>query len=133
MIFSKSRAPKYLVLNWARRSLSGLISVMVCSAPVFAQNVVLTGALSGRATDPTGAPVSRASVVARSIDTGVEHSAETSSAGIYHFPVLAPGKYSITASLNGFRNAQGLVQVLVGNTTYKTSNSNSGPPRTQFR
>ena len=82
-----------------------------------AQNVVLTGALSGRVTDQSGAIVPGASVVVRSLATGVQQSAETNHAGLYRFPVVMPGTYSITASLKGFRDVQDLVRVLVGNTT----------------
>src|SRR5271155_5787244 len=82
-----------------------------------AQNVVLTGALSGRVTDPSGAVVPGASVVISNLQTSIKQSVETNRAGLYRFPVLTPGSYSIAATLKGFRDAQGLVQVLVGNTT----------------
>jgi hypothetical protein len=81
-----------------------------------AQNVVLTGSLGGRVSDQSGALVSGASVVARNLATGVEQSAATNHAGLYRFPALMPGAYSITASLKGFRDAQVLVRVLVGTT-----------------
>jgi hypothetical protein len=78
------------------------------------QNVVLTGSLSGRASDPSGAVVPGASVVVRNLATGVEQSGATNHAGIYQFPALLPGAYSITASLKGFRDVEVLTQVLVG-------------------
>ena len=94
------------------------LSVLLLSyAPATAQNVVLTGALSGRATDQSGAAAPRVRVIVRDIDTGVEQSTETNDTGFYRFPALAPGAYSITAALKGFRDAEGLVQVLVGNLT----------------
>src|SRR5271155_3233957 len=62
-----------------------------------AQNVVLTGSLSGRVTDPSGAVVPGASVVAQNLSTGVQQSANTNHAGLYRFPVIMPGAYSITA------------------------------------
>jgi len=79
-----------------------------------AQNVVLTGSLSGRVSDPSGAVVPGASVVVRNLATGVEQSAATNHAGIYQFPALMSGAYSITASLKGFRDVEVLAQVLVG-------------------
>src|SRR5208282_3868866 len=98
--------------------------VAVCSVLVIlascvlltAQNVVLTGALCGRVTDPSGAVVPGASVVVHNLQTAVEQSAETNHSGLYQFPVLAPGFYSIAASLNGFRDVRALVRVQVGNT-----------------
>jgi hypothetical protein len=82
-----------------------------------AQNVVLTGALSGRVTDQSGAVLPGASIVVQSLATGVQQTAATNHAGLYRFPVVVPGAYSVTASREGFRNVQVLVKVLVGNNT----------------
>jgi hypothetical protein len=82
-----------------------------------AQNVVLTGSLGGRVTDPSGAIVPRAALVLRNLATGVEQTAQTNRAGLYRFPVVAPGTYSVTVSLKGFRDVQALVRVQVGNAT----------------
>jgi hypothetical protein len=82
-----------------------------------AQNSVLTGAIGGRVTDQAGAVVPEASVAVRNLATGLQLSATTNHAGIYHFLVLMPGTYSVTASGKGFHDVEALVQVLVGNTT----------------
>ena len=82
-----------------------------------AQNVVLTGSLSGRVTDPSGAMVPGAQIVVRNLATGVQQLATTNYNGLYHFPAVMPGAYSIVASFKGFRDVQALVRVLVGNTT----------------
>ncbi len=100
-----------------RLAICNVLVVLASCVLLTAQNVVLTGALSGRATDQSGAVVPGASVVVQNIETGVKQSAETNHTGLYRFPVLTPGSYSITASLKGFRDVQGLIQVLVGNTT----------------
>jgi hypothetical protein len=99
------------------RLLLAALFVLASMLPLRAQNVVLTGAIGGRVTDSSGAVVSGASVVVRNLATGVEQSADTNHAGLYRFPVVAPGNYSITASLKGFRDVESLVRVLVGNTT----------------
>jgi hypothetical protein len=93
----------------------GLASLMAIS--LHAQNVVLTGAISGRVTDQSGAVVPGASVVVRNLGTGVEQSAVSNHTGVYQFPVLKPGTYSVTASITGFHEIEALVRVLVGNTT----------------
>jgi Carboxypeptidase regulatory-like domain/TonB dependent receptor len=100
-----------------RPSLCTLWIMLASCVSLFAQNVVLTGALSGRVTDQGGAPVPRVSIVMRNLATGVQQSTVTNHAGLYQFPVVAPGTYSITASLKGFRDVQVLVRVLVGNIT----------------
>jgi len=81
-----------------------------------AQNVVLTGAINGRVTDGSGAIVPGASVVVRNLATGVEQSAVTNRVGLYQFPSLMPGTYSLTASVKGFHDLEALLRVLVGNT-----------------
>ena len=92
--------------------------ILLASSPLLrAQNVVLTGSLSGRVTDQSGAVVPGASVVVQNLGTGVKLSAETNQAGLYRFPAVMPGSYSITVNLKGFRDVHALVQVLVGNTT----------------
>ncbi|HXZ40906.1 MAG TPA: carboxypeptidase regulatory-like domain-containing protein [Terriglobales bacterium] len=94
-----------------------VLLVLASCALLTAQNVVLTGSLSGRVTDQTGAVVPGANVVIQSLATGVQQSATTNHDGLYHFPAVMPGAYSIAASLKGFRDVQVLVRVLVGNTT----------------
>jgi Carboxypeptidase regulatory-like domain len=81
------------------------------------QNVVLTGSLGGRVRDQSGAAVPGAAVVVRNLATGAQQSADSNGAGLYRFPVLMPGAYSITASLKGFRDVQVLVRVQVGSAT----------------
>jgi hypothetical protein len=100
-----------------RLKVGAVWAVLATCLLLSAQNVVLTGSLGGRVTDPSGAIVRGAAVVVRNLATGVQQSAETNHAGLYRFPVLMPGAYSLTASLKGFRDVQALVRVLVGNTT----------------
>jgi len=94
-----------------------ILTVLASCILLTAQNVVLTGSLGGRVTDQSGAVVPRAAVVVRNLATGAQLSAESNGAGLYRFPVLMPGAYSITASLKGFRDVQVLVRVQVGNAT----------------
>jgi hypothetical protein len=101
--------------NW--KAVCNLAFVLVCCAVLSAQNVVSTGALAGRVTDQSGAAVPGVSVLLRNLGTGAQQSVDSNSAGLYRFPVLVPGTYSITASLNGFRDVLVLVKVQVGNAT----------------
>jgi Carboxypeptidase regulatory-like domain/TonB dependent receptor len=110
---------------WSGRALSlarcltiGWVLVVLPNCELLtAQNVVLTGALSGRIFDPSRAVVSGASVVVENLATGVKQSVVTNYTGLYQLPALMPGSYSITASLKGFRDVQVLALVSVGNTT----------------
>ena len=113
------------VIRRYERKLPMAIRVVACTvflmlascASLTAQNVVLTGALSGRVTDQSYAVVPGVLVEVQNLATGVKQSAETNHAGLYRFPEVMPGTYSVTASLKGFRDVQVLVRVLVGNTT----------------
>ncbi len=99
------------------RLLLAALFVLASMLQLRAQNVVLTGAIGGRVTDQSGAIIPGASVVVRNLATGVEQTTATNHAGLYRFPVVTPGSYSMVASLRGFRNVQVLMQVRVGNTT----------------
>jgi hypothetical protein len=95
-----------------------VLAVLAMGVWAAAQNVVLAGSLSGRITDQSGAVVTGASVVMRSLATGVEQTTESNRDGFYRFAAVTPGTYSLSASLKGFRDVQvSLVRVLVGNTT----------------
>jgi Carboxypeptidase regulatory-like domain len=83
----------------------------------FGQNVILTGAISGRVTDATGAIVTGASVTVRNLGTGIEQTTRTGRAGLYQFQALMPGNYSVIAGGQGFREVEALVRVQVGNTS----------------
>ena len=64
---------------------------------LIAQNVVLTGSFSGRITDQSGAVIAGASVDLQNLATGIQQTIETNHAGVYRFPVLTPGTYSVRA------------------------------------
>lgn len=100
-----------------RRFVCGAWLISVCCLQLWAENVVLTGAISGPVTDASGAVVSGTSLVSQSLNAGLQQSTATNRNGLYHFSVLVPGTYSVTVSGKGFREAASLVQVLVGNNT----------------
>ena len=60
------------------------------------------GALSGTVTDASGAVIAGAKVVATQVDTQVNYEAVSSSAGTFHFPELALGRYDVTVTMAGF-------------------------------
>jgi hypothetical protein len=64
----------------------------------------VTAALSGTVTDPNGAVVPGASVTVKSIATGNEFRAVTTSQGTYIVPSLNPGVYSLTVTATGFKS-----------------------------
>ena len=60
------------------------------------------GSISGLVTDPSGAIIPGARIVAQSQANGVKQSTVSTAAGLYSFISLAPGEYQVTASAKGF-------------------------------
>ena len=59
--------------------------------------------LSGRVTDPTGAAVPNAKVIATETETGAKSETIASAEGEYTLPFLTPGPYAITVEAAGFK------------------------------
>lgn len=64
------------------------------------------GSVTGVVRDPSGAAVANAPLVAREKSTGIETEGTSDSRGIYTFGQLAPGEYTVTATVTGFKTAQ---------------------------
>ena len=69
----------------------------------FAQGA--SASISGIVQDNTKALIPGVTVTLTNTDTGVSLTALTNDSGAYGFPSMSPGKYSVSASLNGFRTA----------------------------
>ncbi|HUC53991.1 MAG TPA: TonB-dependent receptor [Candidatus Cybelea sp.] len=74
----------------------------VLGSSVLAQS---TATLNGTVTDPTGAVVANAKVVATNQATGVETATETDTAGAYLLPSLPIGIYRLQVSAPGFQSS----------------------------
>ena len=81
----------------------------------FSQSIT-SGDISGVVTDPSGAVVPNAKVVATNDNTGVSHTATTNGQGLYRFSFLQPGPYTITTNAAGFQPGKQRAQVVVGQT-----------------
>jgi carboxypeptidase family protein len=73
-----------------------------------------TAVLNGDVTDPQGAVLSGAQVIARNSATGARRTTTTSKAGLFVLNNLAPGAYEIEVQANGFSPAQALIRLQVG-------------------
>ncbi|HEY2859340.1 MAG TPA: carboxypeptidase-like regulatory domain-containing protein, partial [Terracidiphilus sp.] len=60
------------------------------------------GALAGTVSDPSGAVIANAQIVAIQVETQTKYEAISSSAGAYRFPELSLGRYDVTVSAPGF-------------------------------
>src|SRR5882724_4259921 len=80
-----------------------LVSVATLAACLHAQE--FRGTLSGNVSDPTGAQVLGAKVVATETHTGSKIETVSDSTGQYTIPFLLPGDYDIAVSKEGFKAA----------------------------
>ena len=63
----------------------------------------ITGTISGVVSDPSGALIPGATVVATDTETGIKHTVVTDNKGFYSFPSLPVGTYTLQVSETGFR------------------------------
>jgi len=70
--------------------------------------------LTGVVTDQSNAVVPNAGIEIKDSAKGVTQSTKTDHEGLYHFFFLAPGKYTLTVSHDGFRGERRSVDVLLG-------------------
>jgi len=82
------------------QTLIGLL-LLICAGLSHAQTAV-TGAITGSVRDPSGAMLADASVEATNTNTLVSDQSTTNNVGLYRFPSLLPGTYSITVTKAGF-------------------------------
>ena len=73
---------------------------LLCGSALFSQ----TASITGRVADATGAVAPGAKVTATSAASGAEVSTETNGQGLYNFPALLPGVYSVGVSKSGFQS-----------------------------
>jgi hypothetical protein len=84
-----------------RVSLCGLMMALLLSAPAAAQQG--TTEIRGKVTDSQGAILPGVSVTVRNQDTGMFRETVSSSDGTYFISAITPGKYELTAELQGFK------------------------------
>jgi hypothetical protein len=77
---------------------------MLACVPI-ASSQTDTGSITGQVTDPTGAVLAGARVIAHNIDTGVDTATTTNPSGVYTIEFLPIGHYQVTVQDNGFETA----------------------------
>jgi hypothetical protein len=79
-----------------------------------AAQTVVTGDLTGRITDSSGAVVSGAAVTATNLAENSSQTTTTTTSGIYRFAFVKPSQYRLTVMAKGFKESTEIVQVSVG-------------------
>jgi len=83
--------------------LLGVISSLLLFSPAVLSAQVVTGTISGRLTDTTGAVISGATVQIENTETGFSRSVPTDASGRYEVRNLPLGSYTVTAQQTGFQ------------------------------
>ncbi len=86
-----------------RLALTCALGMFLAAAPAYAQ--FDRGQISGVVKDQTGAIVPGATVTATRQQTAATQTTVTDASGYYTFPNLLPGRYNISAELQGFKTA----------------------------
>ena len=80
-----------------------LILAFLCALPITAVAQTTYGSISGSVTDPNGAVIPGAAIVATHVPTGRQYTLTTTQAGLYVFPDLPPGPYTLSVKQAGFK------------------------------
>lgn len=80
--------------------ISALAVAMVCNWQAVAQT---SAGVKGVVTDSSGALVTGAMIVVTNLDNGARRETPTNDGGAYQFALLQPGRYSIAARKQGFK------------------------------
>ncbi len=80
-----------------------ITAILALSASALAQSQAAAADLTGTVTDPNGAVISGATVVAKGIGTGISRTVSSDGDGAYRFIGLPPGEYEITAEAATFK------------------------------
>jgi hypothetical protein len=85
--------------------------IVLCSVLLFFASCTgllaqtITGSVTGTVSDPSGAAIAGAKVVAVNVDTGVQTPTTTNTAGVYTIRFLQIGHYKINISASGFNSS----------------------------
>jgi hypothetical protein len=91
-----------------------MMLVFLCALPIAALAQV-GGSIDGTITDPNGSVVPGAKITATQTATGYSVTVETTQAGVYNFPQLPTGPYTITVKQAGFKTfVRAGIEVRVG-------------------
>ena len=85
-----------------RRSSCLALVYLFLAVPCFAQTL---GTITGEVKDASGAVVPGATVTATNNGTNATREVQSTEAGLYSFPAMQPGTYTVKAELQGFQTA----------------------------
>ena len=115
---------------WPIRPLFSVFFLGTCIFSELHAQTTTSGGLTVVVTDASGAVVIKATVTLRSNEKGFSQSVTTNAEGVYRFPFLAPGSYTVSIAVPGFEATSRLVTVSVGQTSSVDLRLEVGPANT---
>lgn len=103
--------------KWSTAAIATVLACELWLAPALVSAQEATGELSGLTTSQDGARLPGVTVKAEGTATGYRVIAASSTRGEFRFPALPPGRYTVSASREGFRDIRQAVVVTLGQTT----------------
>jgi len=95
------------------RSISTALVWLLLCTPCFAQTL---GTITGDVKDTSGAVIPGATVTAQNTGTNAVREGQSNAAGVYSFPAMQPGTYTVKAELAGFKTVTNTVDLHVEQT-----------------
>src|SRR6266436_2356068 len=80
-----------------------LVCVLVAAGSASAQGVGASGDITGTVSDPSGAGIPKATILAVETDKGIQHTTETDTSGDYRLVGLPPTTYDVTVKIAHFQ------------------------------
>ena len=115
---------------WPIRRLYSVLLVLICIACESKAQTTTSGGIAGAVTDASGAVVINATVTLKSNEKGFNQTVTTNAEGVYRFPFLAPGRYTVSIEVSGFEAISRIVAVSVGQTASVDFRLKVGPANT---
>ncbi|MCL5743061.1 MAG: carboxypeptidase-like regulatory domain-containing protein [Acidobacteria bacterium] len=85
-------------------ALGAIFALCLLLVPALPQNI--SGTLTGTVKDPAGSVVPNAQVTLTNQDTGASQAISSNDAGMFVFPSVLPGTYTVGVTMAGFRSYQ---------------------------
>src|SRR5436190_15349374 len=85
-----------------RKSAQGICALILFAACLLAQTV--SSSITGTVLDPASSVVPNAAVTLTDENTGSVRTGLTDNAGVFRFLNVAPGSYSVSVQVTGFKN-----------------------------
>jgi hypothetical protein len=82
-----------------------LLCFVLATGVARGQGVGASGDITGTVTDPSGAGIPKATILAVESDKGIQHTTETDTRGEYRLVGLPPATYEVTVKIAGFQTA----------------------------